>query len=618
MSFERTAINKRTIYIINIMKKIFLAIIGLCFGTGFAYGQVIDTARFKFNFTPKLSNVQKINQQADVTDTVKEIVKFDYYITPQQVDVTFTPSQLKAAKLSPEDAVRYDRNFIKAGFGWPVTPLLEFVAHNANDSKYSYGANIHHFSSWAGPVGKTQKQYAYAPTSDTRVNLFLTRFFKNQTLYSSLGYNHELANLHGYNRTLMNMLYGEETAAGFYDRGYRDTIRNDFHHLKAEVGIRSNYVLGEKKLKEDVRLNYDLIYTRHKDMENHIGLTSFFAYDARFLKISGSQNYRIDVNFDYYNDKSQFIDSSRSANAFKVEFVPSMRFTIKEYHILVGIGVPVIKDFGKAACPIYPVAELQLGIIPGIMSIYAGVNGEIKYQGLKEMLYENPYLKPQLDSLRFSKNQISIYGGIKGNIVKKLNYHVSAKYSYVKDMAFYMLDTSSMLKNQFDLVYSKASTLNVCGSLNWEVIDHLNLGLTLNYWGYYGLDSTMEHAWYKPSFDVAFNGRYILKEKFVFDLNFKLEFGRWAYSAIDKDGNIFTDEAGNVVYQSTKMKPVLDFSLGFEYRITPRFSAFAAINNVGCQYASKYYNFNNFGINALVGVTYSFGTDAIKINKKSK
>jgi hypothetical protein len=63
---------------------------------------------------------------------------------------------------------------------------------------------------------------------------------------------------------------------------------------------------------------------------------------------------------------------------------------------------------------------------------------------------------------------------------------------------------------------------------------------------------------------------------------------------------------------SKTVKPVLNFGLGFEYLISKQFTAFANINNIGCQYATNYYGFNNFGINAIVGITYSFGNEAIK------
>ena len=607
------------------MKRIFLTAAIICIAS-WASGQAIDTARFRLNFNPQLSNVQKINQQAVINDTVKENVKFDYYITPAQMDVTFSPTPIKASKLAPEVTESIARNFIKVGFGYPLTPLLEFAAHNANNTKYSYGINLHHFSSWAGPVGKKQKQYAYAPTSDTRVHLFLTRFFKDQTLYSSVGYNHELAHFYGYGKDVLEArnYYLED----YYSKNYYDEIRNDFHHVKAEIGVRSNHLPGVKKLKQDVRLNYNFLRCHNKNMENHLGITSFFAYDSRFIKVSGSQNYRIDFNFDYYNDRLQYYTRTLegdnpgyyNANAFKFEVVPNMQFTIKEYHIKVGVGVPVLRSNEVTRCPVYPVAEVQLGIVPSILSIYAGVDGKAQYNGMKELLYENPYYSPTFtgfDIPDFTRTRINIYGGIKGNLVKKLNYHISARYAFVQDMAFFQLDPTYLLRNKFVVIYNDVNYLNVCLNLSWDVIDHLSLNFEANYNGYYfKKDSELQYAWYKPALDFGFDGKYTLKGKYIFDLNFKLEFMRWALAPRDEKGNIRYDELGNVCYAPTKMKPVLDFGIGFEYLINKNFSAFATINNIGCQYYAKYYDFNNFGINALVGITYSFGKESIKNKKK--
>ena len=128
------------------MKRIILTAAIICLAN-WTFGQAIDTARFRLNFIPQLSNIQKINPQAVINDTAKETVKFDYYITPVQMDVSFNPSPIKAGKLTPEVGEPIGRNFIKVGFGYPITPLLEFTAHNTNNSKFSFGINLHHFSS---------------------------------------------------------------------------------------------------------------------------------------------------------------------------------------------------------------------------------------------------------------------------------------------------------------------------------------------------------------------------------------------------------------------------------------------------------------------------------------
>ena len=618
--------------------------------------QVVDSAQLLIKYVPKLANSNKINQQAVLRDTVvSEQVEFNYVIAPSKPKMSFAAGDMQVGKLNPEVKERYYRNYIKLGFGYPITPLAELSMHNCQNPKYSYGLNFHHFSSWAEPIGKEQKKYAYAPTSDTRVHLFFNRIFKNHTLYSAVDYNHELANLYGYSKDWMFIYPNYEH---YYDKEYRDSIKNNFNHVRAEVGFRSNYTADEKRLKEDVRVSYDFLRTNWRNTEHGVALRGMLAYDAKFLKISGIQHYQLDLGFDYYNNMwSDSIpmgsDGSllrrRVDNALKFEVRPTMRFSIREYHLMVGVGVPVLNQFNKTQCPIYPVAELQMGLIREVLNLYVGVDGRSEYNSLKKLLYENPYVKPNLDTLKFTKTQISLYGGVKGKITSKLNYHVSARYSYSRDLQFYMLDTASLLKNQFDVVYAdKGNELDVNANLSWEAINHLYLTLNARYHDFFFLKNydwfnsdniTGGKPLYIPRWELGFEGKYILKSRYIFTANAKVGFDRWALvpksvPVLDEFGYPIYDWYGNPMYQleyavendirknpdgtKSSVKPVLNFGIGFEYLITKQFTAFANINNIGCQYATNYYGFNNFGINAILGVTYSFGNESIKIVKKKK
>ncbi len=553
----------------------------------------VDTFYIKMEYTPKLKTFKKINESPNMTDTVSEKVQFNYYITPQRYDATFTPTPIEYNKVSPDIQEVLYRNYIKVGFGYPVTPLLDFSFHNLQTDRKnpnSFGLNVHHFSSWAKPIGKFMKQYAYYPTSDTRVHLNFKHFFKNQTLYSAINYNHEAARFYGFK---VNP-----------EKEYNvDSLKNNFHHLNARIGIASNYVLEDRKLKQDVRLDYDFLYTNWKDMENHIGLTSFFAYDARWAKITGSQLYRLNLNFDYFNDD---MDYKGSRNAFLFNPEVYAHFTIREYHILLGVGGIVNALDGKVGGTAYPIAELQLGLIPFILNIYAGVNGDCQYNSLKDMLYENPFLKPHLDTAAFTTNYINIYGGVKGNLVKKLNYNLSAHYSYAKNLQFFIIDTLSENKNQFDVCYNNGNVLNVNLNIDYEILSNLHFAFDANYWLYVLKDKAVPY--HKPMLEFRFDGRYTLKEKFVFDVNFNLGFLSKGLGFSAKEGH----------WTAVDMKPTLDFGIGFEYLINNHFSAFATINNIGCQYYSKYYDFPNMGINALVGVKYSFSNESIRKPKKRK
>ena len=560
--------------------------------------QPVDTARFRLEYTPRLMSFSKLNQQPDMTDSTTEKVKFDYYIMPQRMDATFKPGTIPYSKVSPDALEKMYRNFIKVGFGYPLTPLAELSFHNLQNTKYSLGANVHHYSYWAPQIGKEMKQYPNGPMSDTRVHLNFKKFFRNQTLYTAADYNHEYANYYGHSDSLWREAHNGNPYAGKEDLG------THFHHAKALVGIASNYTIEDKKLKQDVRVNYDFIRTKWKDMENHAGLNSFFAYDSRWAKISGSQCYRLDLDLDYFNDKW-----SEAKGMNTVLFVPeaTAHFTIKEYHIIAGIGGVVDYNNNVTKGTVYPIAELQLGIVPSILNIYAGVNGNAHFNSLKDMLYENPFLKPQIDSLRTTINYINIYGGIKGNLVKNLNYNLAVHYSYARNLAFYRIDTTEYARNQFEVEYHNGNVLNLCLNINYEVIKNLRFNFEANYW-LYALTKTNAAPYHKPELEFSFNGQYILKDRFIFDLNFDLAF-RSKTLAYDEFFGRYTVQ---------NMKPILDFGIGFEYLINDHFAAFANINNIAHQHYARFYDYKAFGINAMVGVTYAFGHESLKAPKKAK
>jgi hypothetical protein len=606
------------------MKKISLFVICFLF-IGSLFSQPIDTARFRLEFTPKIQNFHKITQPAVIPEETPELLEVEYEIIPQSIELTFSPTPQKPVKLPGEVMKKLYRNFLKVGFGFPLTPLTELCIHNFDNTKFSYGINVNHISGWAKPMGK-MKDYAYAPFSDTRAHLFLNTFFKNQTLYSSVGYNHQLAHLYGFHRDITPIDFHHYYENNEFSRGI---LNNSFHHVRAEIGLRSNFVQDDAKLKQDVRLNYDFLYPHGvkrlfgKDMENHIELASTFAYDIVFKLLNGFLRPQLGFNFDAYihswaNEMFPFeninILPDFTKSSFKIDFIPTAKFSVREYHIRLGIGIPVISSFhsitsSQVKCPVFPVAEVQLGLVPGILNIYAGIDGNTQYNSLKDLLYENPFVKTGLDSLRFSRTQLSVFGGIKGNMVKKLNYHISARFSNTKDMAFFFIDTASLLKNQFDVVYADVQLLNVCANLNWQVVNKLYLNLEGNYWGYFNLQNIAQ-PWYKPNWEVAFAGKYYLKEKFIFDMNMKLGFGSWAYKPVSLSND------GSIVYKIEKMNPILNFGVGFEYLITKRFSCFATVNNIGFQYFSKYYDFNYLGFNAILGVTYSFGDESLRKGKR--
>ena len=80
-----------------------------------------------------------------------------------------------------------------------------------------------------------------------------------------------------------------------------DSLKNNFHHLGRLPAFDLIKLLMLKVVKYDVRFVYDLLATYPKDWEHHWGLQGL-SDDDRFLKVSGTQNYRMDIDFDYYQN----------------------------------------------------------------------------------------------------------------------------------------------------------------------------------------------------------------------------------------------------------------------------------------------------------------------------
>ena len=86
--------------------------------------QVVDSAQLLIKYVPKLANSNKINQQAVLRDTVvNEQMEFNYVVAPNKPNLDFTAGEMQVGKLNPEVKERYYRNYIKLGFGYPITPL---------------------------------------------------------------------------------------------------------------------------------------------------------------------------------------------------------------------------------------------------------------------------------------------------------------------------------------------------------------------------------------------------------------------------------------------------------------------------------------------------------------
>ncbi len=184
-------------------------------------------------------------------------------------------------------------------------------------------------------------------------------------------------------------------------------------------------------------------------------------------------------------------------------------------------------------------------------------------------------------------------------------YNFKGSYSIIDNQYFYVNDTSQVLKNQFSVVYSDITLLNLHGEMGIRPSDSWKVFLKANYYKY--TLSTMkladgssrnlrddDHPWNKPSFDISLQARYNMGDKILVTMGI-YTIGKRYYE--------------DFIWQNDGSEPTLplavDANLGLEYRYSKLLSFWARINNLAAQRYYLYNQYPSFRFRGMVGFTYA-------------
>jgi len=595
--------NKIKIAIIMFRKNVFVSLL-LAMTTG-AVAQSEYTVDVGSAFSPTLKDAQqKINEKANIVDTVKVSKPVDYTVTSPVYLTRFTPEPIKAPKVGKDQITRLYRNFLKVGVGYPWTPYLDFEANSLRSTSWAYGGRLFHYSSW----GKI-KGYAPAGYSDTKVEGYMQKFFKNYTLNANAGYSHLLAHCYGL------------PDSGFFEGTGAKNIRKQYHHINTNVNY-SNNNLNDNTLNQLYSINYDYLNTIGgwtKLNEHQLGMAVALNHDVVRTKKTFILNIGGKLGFDYF--RNNWVPPSdiwtfapiepRFTDNAMANITPHVTFKFEEYFVKLGFDFLLLFPHQANVKPrFYPDVEFRLAIVPKIFSFYAGLNGGMKRNSYLSLVRENPYLADFLNSTSFTDEKIKVFGGIQLGISRSLSIGARGSFGVYSGMPFFINDKWDLtdingtvlgsLQNTFNIVEDKTNLLNLHFDMKYLYKNQLKLVLNLDYNQYF-IPSTTDllEAWYKPKFIAEFDIQYRLLEKFLFGVDFYIHTGAKYPKFID----------GNIA--PTAMKPVLDFNFSFEYLWSKRFSLFANVNNFAYQRNYFYYDYPTHRLNVLIGAKYNFGGEAV-------
>lgn len=214
---------------------------------------------------------------------------------------------------------------------------------------------------------------------------------------------------------------------------------------------------------------------------------------------------------------------------------------------------------------------------------------------------ENPYVVPTL-ALKPTSHKMIGYLGIKGRVGDGFTYNLKGSYSIIDNQYFYVNDTSQVLKNQFSVVYSDITLLNLHGEIAVRPSDSWKVFLKANYYKY--TLSTMkladgtsrnlrddDYAWNRPNFDISLQARYNMADKILVNMGVYI-IGERYY----EDFSQLTEET---------LPLAVDVNLGVEYRYSKLLSFWARINNLAAQRYYLYHQYPSFRFRGMIGFTYA-------------
>lgn len=519
-----------------------------------------DSRELDLQFTTKgrieVPEVSRQYEKIKIDPPKGETQTLEYEFKPVPVALGGLDMKVKVHPVQPDPLKPLYGNYLKAGFGNYVTPYLEGHLNSKRSDKHMYGFHFNHLSSARGPVEN-------AAVGLTQASVYGKFFFNKAVVDGKIGYERRRHNFYGYNQELITEVED-------------DTIRQVYNVLSARAGIKSNN--QRSNFKYSTNVNYFLLGNRFDAREHEIFPefnTSYWLSEDKSIEVDG-----------IYSFSSRRDSNQLSRHLFQIK--PAFVYKMNKYTIRAGLNAAYTNDTVGNKFHLYPRVQVDAELVKNDLAAFAGIEGEMQRNTLRTFVWENPWLAPDVPLLHTNKT-FEIFGGVKGNILERLNYKARVSYQNYKNLWFIVNSPVDSSKFTIEYETGNATVLAVNASASYDIVEKFRVGLNATYYSY-GL-STVQEAWHQPSFEGSLFASYNLYKKIFFNTEI--------YYITGLTGR-------NAAQEAVDLPAIADLNVKVDYRFSSRFSAFVEVNNILSKKYQRYLYYPVKGINVLGGITYTF------------
>jgi|GEM_PF-1249978 len=541
------------------------------------------------SYDPRLMDFPK--KEFSPSFTPEEVKKTDmkYSVFTQPMKISFQAAPIKAAKMSGEPFTELYGNYIRVGFGTGRTPYGELFVNTKRNKTKSFGLHMKHFSTNA-----KIPDYAFSGMSNNEVDLSGSRIKPKNTIYGKLYFHRDVVHYYGFKPDSV-MLPMDSTEWISTDK---KDIRQRYNDAGALISFYSTHA-DSSHLNYKADLNYHCFWNIYNATENSVSLDGYLNKRVDWLKkVSKYQVVGLRYDVEHYFQNRGFA----SWNAGLVNLAPFINTNFGPIFIELAPKLAMETD-STAGAYFFPEIKLELNLLPGILSAFGGLDGNLKYHSYRILANENPFIHHFVTS-DYSRTKQMLYGGIRGNIAHAFSYSIQAVNRKIENCPLFVIDDSiSYLENQMNVVYDE--------KVNWfrgEFNGALNIGskwkglLMVAYNQAEAVNN--EKAYNIPDFEGMVGLSYNLADKIL--ASARVFYMGTRYSRITEGDISYTGNTAFVVPTLTKLKPAIDANLTLEYRYSKVLSAYLEFSNIASQRYMLWNHYPTYRFRFLGGVTYSF------------
>ncbi|RJE74379.1 hypothetical protein BGP76_14550 [Reichenbachiella sp. MSK19-1] len=471
-----------------------------------------------------------------------------------EYDLADEPQTFKSAKTSVQKKESEYHQYLKAGIGNYLSPLVDLSLVSPGDPNQNIGLNYKHLSYKTGEVDKENSASAL-----NEISVYGTKVWKRVKTNAIVSY-----------KTDANYYYGYADGAVIS----RQDIKKRNRFFSATLGLEDNNLNDDWEY--SLNVGYRGFFDNYDNTENTMDVSGHAIY---------SEQFHLDavLNMSSYNTASpQGRSHFRAKPYYNIEF--------GGIDLDAGLSVNLQSDDAQDMknLKIFPYVSASYPLTDQYEA-YVTLDGGYKFNTLYDFSTDIPYLNPQT-IVGNTDNKVDVNLGVRGDVTDKWYARLNVGIKSMRNLPMYV---NNQIDQQYiDVIYDTGVTklFSIGVSSQYFINDKHNIELAYTFNNYAG--GKIDTPYHLPTSELFVKGEHLFVDKLTLQWQYGLLAGITAYDGIN-DVDVSLD-------------PINRLDISLHYQIQKRLGAFISSDNTIGKSYSRYLYYPQRGIQIKGGVTYRF------------